>query len=60
MAEVARVVLIATGIAVYAVLFLDWNHEGNPEHRPFAKVSWEIDGVTMFLMSGSFGRGSSD
>ncbi|KAG4411732.1 hypothetical protein IFR04_015121, partial [Cadophora malorum] len=28
-------------IAVYGVLFLDWNSQGNPEHKPFEGIrSW--------------------
>jgi len=27
-------------IAVYGVLFLDWNSQGNPEHKPFEGVGF--------------------
>lgn len=32
-------------IAVYGVLFLDWNQQSNPEHRPFEGVCYS--GLTM-------------
>ncbi|CZT43888.1 uncharacterized protein RSE6_03992 [Rhynchosporium secalis] len=33
-------------IAVYGVLFLDWNQQGNPDHKPFEGIRTWFFGLT--------------
>lgn len=51
--------MVIAVVAVYGVLFLDWNSQGNPENPPFQGVRFRhMESCMRSLTCGRFGIGS--